>query len=123
MAEFTVKKSKKTEKAQGRTISISGEMTILHACQARDALLDVFTSEECIRIDVKGITSIDLAGMQLLCAAHRAALSANKTLVVDRTGNPVFTAATETAGFLRHVGCSQDNKNSCIWLGGNQWAK
>ena len=118
MAEFMVKVSKKAGKGKDREVQISGEMTVINACQARDALVDVFSAEERIRIDVHDITAIDLTGLQLLCAAHRAALAGSKTLVVTGGSNEQFVTAARAAGLLRHVGCKRDEKKTCIWVGG-----
>lgn len=118
MAEFLVKVSKKSGKGKDREVQISGEMTVINACRARDALLDVFSVEDKIRIDVHDITAIDLTGLQLLCAAHRAALAGSKSLVVTGGDNARFMTVARSAGLLRHVGCKRDEKKTCIWVGG-----
>lgn len=118
MAEFAVKVSKKAGKGKDREVRISGEMTVINASQARDALLNVITAEERICIDVNEVTAIDLMGLQLLCAAHRAALAGSKSLVVSGCNNEQFLAAAGAAGLLRHVGCKRDEKKTCIWVGG-----
>lgn len=117
MTEFRIDISKKG-KAKGGEVRIQGEMTVINACQARDALIEAFSAER-ICVDVQDITAIDLTGLQLLCAAHRAALAGSKTLEVSGVENEAFIAAAEAAGMLRHVGCKRDEKNTCIWVGGN----
>jgi hypothetical protein len=93
-------------------------MTIMYAGQAREALSAVIPGTGNVCVDIKGVTEIDLSGLQLLCAAHRTAVSANVTMRLDSDGNETFLASARAAGFLTHVGCPRDREKTCIWVGG-----
>ncbi|SNB44783.1 STAS domain-containing protein [Geobacter sp. DSM 9736] len=117
MSDFTVTHSM-SEDGEVRVVTLSGEMTIMHAGELRETLLSALAGEGKFRVDVTAVTDIDLAGLQLLCAAHRAAVGARGTMTLNREGNEGFVDAARAAGFPRHVGCSRDTEKSCIWVGG-----
>ncbi|KAF0215130.1 MAG: sulfate transporter/antisigma-factor antagonist [Geobacteraceae bacterium] len=118
MADFTIKRSKPKGASKTRVLSVSGEMTIQHANEIKSALLAAFAEAEHLSLDLGKVTEFDLAGMQLICSAHRAAYTTKKEFTVTGTGSEVFKAAALAAGLPRHIGCAEDVNKTCIWVGG-----
>lgn len=101
-------------------LTLTGSATIRQAAGFQQALLAALTSADEVRLDLTGITEIDLTGLQLLDASHRSAVMSGKLFRVDDGGNPCFQEAVENAGFRRHVGCARDVDGSCLWVRGGR---
>ena len=88
--------------AQKRTgrLELSGALTIVRAEQVKESLLKGFAAAEQLVCDLAGISEIDIAGLQLLCAAHRYAVAQGKTLLLSGIGTSVDELARQ-AGFVR----------------------
>jgi anti-anti-sigma factor len=62
-------------------IALGPELTISHASTARDALFDaVRASTGNVALDLRGVTDIDSAGVQLLLSARRSLAERGDTL-------------------------------------------
>ncbi len=62
-------------------IALGPELTISHAATARDALFDaVRASTGDVALDLRGVTDIDSAGVQLLLSARRSLAERGDTL-------------------------------------------
>ena len=118
MADFTINRTKSEGAADTTVVSIAGEMNIQHATEIKAALLEAFAEAGHLQLDMDKVTEIDLAGLQLLCSAHRASILANKSFTAAGVGGEMIEAAAVAAGFPRHVGCVQDVNKTCIWAGG-----
>jgi anti-anti-sigma regulatory factor len=118
MDDITIETSQ--DDAQGgRTVTVSGRATIEQAFTFREALLESLQAAKEVRVDVSGLTGVDLTGLQLLCAAHQSAEKAGKRFLVSDGGNETFLGVVADAGFQRHVGCACDTSSSCIWVRGD----
>ena len=115
MAEFSVKQKKTKEGVQ---LIVSGDLTIEHAAEMRQTLLDAFDKGSPVIVDLSAVEAIDVSGLQLFCAAHRTSLGHEKRLVVKGALQPAVQRSAECAGYFRHVGCSQDVTKTCVWVGG-----
>jgi len=118
MAAFEVSTTTPEGESSTVVVSISGSMTVQYAGELKTALLTVLDSAEQIRLDVGNVTEVDLAGLQLLCSAHRTSVQLNKQFVFCDGYNEVVKKIGREAGFQRHVGCALDKGKSCIWVGG-----
>jgi anti-anti-sigma regulatory factor len=118
MADFAIKRSKPKGASKTRIVSVIGEMTILHANEIKAALLEAFDEAQQLQVDVGKVTELDLAGLQLLCSAHRSSIATSKGFIVNGAGRELFKSAALAAGFPRHIGCAQDGNKTCIWVGG-----
>lgn len=118
MDELTLERTPGPE-AQGRqTLKVTGRVTIAQAFEFREELLVALSAADELQLDLAGLTAIDLAGLQVLCAAHQGAEATGKLFQIMDGGNEVFRNVAADAGFLRHVGCARDTSCSCIWVGG-----
>ena len=90
-------------------LTVAGDLTVEHAGELKALLLKSAEGKDSLSLDLTGIASIDVAGLQLLCAAHKAWRQAHKEVVMER-GTVVREGAYD-AGFTRMEGCGAD----CIW--------
>ncbi|WP_236026044.1 STAS domain-containing protein [Geomonas azotofigens] len=109
-----------TDPQGGETLKVSGGVTICEASDFREALLAALEAAPEVRVDVSGLTGMDLTGLQLLCSAHQSAVRRGKSLHIFDGGNAIFRDTATGAGFQRHTGCPQDRACSCIWVEGER---
>ena len=118
MDDMTVERWQDPE-APGRLgLRLVGSMTIGQASELKELLVAALGEASEVRVDVSGISEIDLTGLQLLGASHRSALSSGKKFCVEAGGNRNYLDTVASAGFRRHAGCDRDINGSCIWVGG-----
>ncbi|OGU04556.1 MAG: sulfate transporter [Geobacteraceae bacterium GWC2_58_44] len=118
MDEITIKRSQDPEVPGRQILHVAGTATIGEAFLLREALMEALEAVGDLRVDLSGVTGIDITGLQLLCAAHQSAEKSGKHFEVHDNGNEVFRKVVADAGFQRHVGCACDITSSCIWVGG-----
>jgi hypothetical protein len=88
------------------------DLCITTAAAQRAALLDALGEREPIELDASAVTAVDLAGLQLLCAAHRSAAAAEKPLDFAPDGRSAeLDRAAASLGFHHHAGCLP----GCLW--------
>jgi len=116
MAELTIERTSGTGDGT-LELTIGGPLTIAEAARFQEALVEALGAAREVSLHLRGVTAMDLAALQLLCAAHGSAESAGKTLRVEAEGNGVYRKVVDDAGFQTHVGCQRD-ADSCVWTGG-----
>lgn len=116
MTDLTIRKGEGAG-AEG-VVSVSGPMTVQYLAPLRDALIDAFTAGNGVRLDTREVTGIDVAGLQLICSAHRTSMAERKQFSVEGLENSVIAAAARATGFFRHIGCAQDLDKTCVWARG-----
>ena len=79
-------------------LSLSGELTLLDAAELKTELLQALASSPRVVIDSRGLTDIDLAGLQLLFSDRQSALARGKALSIDPASSAVLTRQIERAG-------------------------
>ena len=90
-------------KGSGKILRISGEMTIQHADEIRSALLQTLESSDSVELDVKKVTMIDLAGLQLIYSAYLLSKEQNKYLGFGKKIPQVVLTAVDRSGFCFYV--------------------
>ena len=118
MEESNIKFEAAADALPPSTIRITGEVTILTVDALQKKLLSAFEISKNVIIDISGVTELDLAGMQLLCSAHRSSYSHGMEFHVVGHNRLILEMAA-ASGHLRHKGCEQDSKNTCLWNKGN----
>jgi anti-anti-sigma regulatory factor len=114
-----MEKGKKRQAGSG-TRHWQGALTVQRVVALKEELFLGLDELDKILINLSGATEIDPACMQLLCSAHRTAISLNKELALIGGGH--LAEAMREAGFLRHIGCALDCNHSCLWVNRNQSA-
>jgi len=97
-------------------LTIDGELTIERAVELKAMLMKSLRSADNVHIQIDAVTEADLSCLQLLCSAHRTALSLNKNLTLNCQESEVFKHITEISGYSRHKGCCLDTSECCLWI-------
>ncbi len=108
-----MKKNPKKQVESG-TFHWQGVLTVQRVIALKEELFIALDGLDKILINLSGATEIDPACMQLLCSAHRSAVTLNKELTLIGAGHLAETI--RESGFLRHVGCALDCNHSCLWV-------
>ena len=98
-------------------LELTGTATIEHGAQLREALLDALERANSLVVDVGGITEVDVAALQLFCAARRSAIGRQKEMVLADGVPDAFTAAVLATGFNRThtASCWLTAGQACLW--------
>jgi anti-anti-sigma regulatory factor len=103
-------KDQRNEKGGGAPagVKLSPSLTLANAGEVKEALQAAMTGTGRITVDATAVSEVDLAGLQLICATHRAAARDRRELeIVGGPGCSALTAAIGTLGFGRDVGCGE----------------
>lgn len=98
------------------TIAIKGDATVGAATRLKATLQQALQSASAVTVSLENITGVDVTFLQLLCSAHRTAAEAGATLTIKGTDREPVTSLLRQAGFLRHIGCHESTRRSCLWL-------
>jgi len=104
-----------TYQGDREVLVIAGELNIEHAQALKETLLQSLGGTGPLLLNLENVTAIDLSCLQLLCAAHRSWLTANRKLAIASCSG-VFSQTARDAGYSREMGCSIDADRSCLWL-------
>jgi ABC-type transporter Mla MlaB component len=105
------------ERENGLRLALSGELTINHASEIRDAFLALMASDRGAEIDLSQATAIDISCLQLLCSLHRTAVAKGLAVCLERGLPEDLVEVMRTAGYIREKGCSFDTPGTCLWKG------
>jgi anti-anti-sigma regulatory factor len=95
-------------------ITIDGEVT-QQVHELRASFIKMLINVDEVALDLQRVTSADLPLIQLLCSAHRSAARLNKRFTFAGARPDILEKTAESAGYLRHVGCSLDTDRTCLW--------
>jgi len=101
-----------------KVLEMDGDLTIENVQELHQKLLTALDQIEELAITFEKVTAVDLAFVQLLCAAHRTAVKADKTLKLAGHCPEALITAVRELGFLRETGCILDTQGSCLWKEG-----
>jgi anti-anti-sigma regulatory factor len=95
-----------------------GTIDITQARQLRDDLLSALAENSQLTVKLAGVIEADMTFFQLLCAAHREAAQAGKSLSVDSEGiqEPLQRLVIE-GGIARQFDCQHVHGQRCLWCG------
>ena len=102
------------------TLKLNGEITLLHAEELLALLNQALEATDHVVIDAGGVTDIDIAGLQLLCAAHKMAMEQNKQLAMGPNQPHVLASRVNQAGLARRQHCDGLKDTNCFWMGGKE---
>lgn len=94
----------------GALVGVGESLTVGCAATLRSRFLAALAEPGDLVIDVQAVRDVDVAGLQLLCAAHRSALAAGKKLVLQGVGE-VLGEALRVSGLATARGCDA----RCPW--------
>lgn len=103
---------------KNEVLKFKGDLTIENAQELHRLLLAALDNLEEISLSFEEVTAVDLSFVQLICAAHRTAVRADKNLKLADPRPEVLKAVVRETGFLREAGCVLDTQGSCLWKEG-----
>lgn len=115
MEEFTAARSGQPDDL---TVTMAGSMTIHFAIEMKETLQAAFNESSKLTCNIENVPEIDLAGLQLLCAAHKSSSAARKPFGIVGLDSEAVRKTITSAGFARHIGCIKDENSRCLWVGG-----
>ncbi len=90
-------------------VKLGPALTLANAGEVKEALQSALAAGGKITLDATAVDEVDLAGLQLICATHRAAARDGREVeIVAGTGGArcaALAAAVGALGFGRDVGC------------------
>ncbi|MHB8708370.1 MAG: STAS domain-containing protein [Desulfuromonadales bacterium] len=89
-------------------------LTITQVCQLKAELLPGLDEADRVVLDTNAVKDVDIAGLQLLCSAHRFAVAHGKELLLTGAGDRAHELV-RAAGFVRGSLCSIGKDASCFW--------
>jgi anti-anti-sigma factor len=102
------------------TVVLNGELTVQRAHEVKDRILTQLSPNRILNLDLTQVDCIDVAGLQLLCSAHRTAQARGGDIRFCAPLPASFRAAIQAAGFERHCDCRLDRNHTCLWNFGEQ---
>lgn len=96
------------------TLTLSGSITIQHAAQLKESLLEGVSAAKRLVIDLSEMDRADLSAIQLLCAAHRSLNDKGKPLTVAGTIPEAWHNAVKESGY---TGCMNTDDTTGLWTG------
>jgi anti-anti-sigma regulatory factor len=96
-------------------VSLSGAMTIENIGELKSGLLKAFSFGKDVQLSLKGVTEVDLTGLQLLCSAHRTSIARELHFSVTGAAGEVVSSVADLTGMMRHAGCASDINGTCVW--------
>ncbi len=104
----------------GAVLKLFGELTIENAESFKAILIQSMKGRNCLSLDLTSVTAADVAGLQLLCSAHKTASSLRQGFTVLGHMPSLLEEAATRAGYIRHEGCTKGADGQCLWLEGGR---
>jgi len=86
------------------SLSIDGELTIYTVQQYQKSLVDKFSADKVLEVDLTGVDEIDICGLQLLAVMSKQ-LSDNGSEMKITRASDVATEALETSCLITDMKC------------------
>lgn len=99
---------------QAGQLQVDGAVTVAQVGQLKELLARAVDQAETVLVDLSRVDQVDIAGLQLFCAAQRYAGVRGKTLRLSGGGERC-RALVRTAGFVHGAWCNAREKTSCLW--------
>jgi len=96
------------------TLLVEGDMTINHISTLKDRLVEAFENADQVIVDVSAATSVDVAGVQLLCACQRFSSGRGKKMCLRVGDNDEFLQFLDDVGFSQDFICSHGDTGQCL---------
>lgn len=109
-------RSKEQQEAEvAHALLWNGDLTVRRITALKGELEQALASSKAVQLRLTEVAEIDLACLQLLCAAHRQASQQGQVLTVVGDVAGRFVEALRQGGFGRQVGCAADSRHGCLW--------
>ncbi len=103
------------ENSMSGTLVVDEDLTISNVAVLKEKIVDAFERADNVTIDVSTSMSVDVAGLQLLCACHRFSSSKGKKMCLQLKENERFLDFLEEVGFAKESFCAHGESDECLW--------
>ncbi len=93
------------------TLKLQGPLTIEHIQNTHTAIQEALSGSDTIRLDLSGVTRLDVTGLQLLCALNRTLDAKSVQLNVLGLENVL----AENSDILNLLAGNGSSCASCLW--------
>ncbi|MCX7965642.1 MAG: STAS domain-containing protein [Syntrophorhabdaceae bacterium] len=100
-----------------KVLRFSGDLTVINAEKIKSQILHSIQDTDHLVLNLTDITDMDISFLQILCSAHKTALNSGKFITIDGDSFNTIKPHMERSGFFRHLGCSKDRKEECLFKG------
>lgn len=111
-----MKDRKRQKVKKPAAVVITGDATIGSVKKWKRELEKALRSASSVQVEIGQISRIDVTFLQLLCAAHRTSAVLGKDLTIAGVEREPIASLLRQAGFLRHIGCHESTRRSCLWF-------
>lgn len=99
-------------------ITIRGNLDIETSGALRAGLADALERASRVVLHPAELVSMDVTGLQVLCAGCKTAADRQKSLVIAGDLPACMLELNDTAGLHFNSSCIQNDSQPCIWFGG-----
>jgi len=99
-------------------ITVDGPLTVREIAEAKSLLMSSLGSVDELRLDLDGVTEVDLCALQLGCSLKRTAARIGKKVVYPENIPPAFARAAEESGHCFQGGCDLAGGQCLFWKRG-----
>jgi hypothetical protein len=100
---------------EAAVVTITGSFGIVQIEAAHTRLQEALVSNRHVVLDLSAADSIDLSGLQLVCAMHRTALEAGVKFSLALTSDSFLVDCAKLAGFVSLAACRDRSDATCLW--------
>jgi anti-anti-sigma regulatory factor len=100
------------------TVVLTGDLKISQAGPLKDTLVQALKGGKDMALDIEQVGEVDVACLQVFCAAHRTFLQSGRRLIFNGPLPSLFQKSMEEAGFGRERGCALNRTKTCLWVQG-----
>ncbi|MEW6068763.1 MAG: STAS domain-containing protein [Nitrospirota bacterium] len=98
-----------------RLLTVEGMLTAQHAPEFKAILIEALKEANSIELNLEKVTEVDIACLQLICAAHKTSVKIKKSLNILENCSDIFKRGVKAAGYARKRGCININgDNKCL---------
>jgi ABC-type transporter Mla MlaB component len=96
-------------------LRLKGDLTIQHAAALKELLVQQLEGSTRLNLLLCKEIDFDLSTLQLLCSAHRSAISRDRDLAVFLEDRATFDVLVTASGFKRGRPCRLCGNWPCLW--------
>jgi anti-anti-sigma regulatory factor len=103
------------DRESSKLLRLTGDLAVDQAAVLTAELAEIVADADEIGIDLSSVTHVDVACLQVLCAAHKSSVRKDKPLKVEGSVPEGIARTARDAGFGRV--CSLKTLQGCLWDG------
>jgi anti-anti-sigma regulatory factor len=120
MFEFEERELESSAGEKYLQVTLTGAVSIDNIGRLKEILLEVFSKNDHVVLDICQVTVVGFTFFQLLCATNKYAQTANKRFELVNQGTAAIIDCSQTIGFLREHGCPEAvDPERCLWIAQN----